>query len=385
MVFPKQTLVAVLCSLLWGSGAPPSHAQTHRAELYTMGPGDDLFTKFGHAALCVSIRGRSPALCFNYGTTDFSRPVGLTLDVLRGRAEFFVSVVEEGNMLNAFQRQDRTIYRQTLPLSDEQVLRLARRLDKDALPENRAYVYDHFLDNCSTKPRDLIDDVTGGSLSSMSGGGKNPTFRELVDERLGYSWLLVSMSDLFLGRRLDRETTLYEAMFLPRELREAVSQQLGSTPDIIYTRRAPLPPSNAQAARRLTGFLTTGLAVTVCLAIVWGSVRVSSVAGIVARLTLGGLGALLLFMVVASPEPEIRYNENLLVFLPTDLLFATGRRKWIRLYTWLRIGELGLVGALAAVGALLQPLWPFWFAASGLVAAIILRSTNRRLPDRAER
>ena len=64
-----------------------------RIELYTMGRDEALFTKFGHAALCVVDDTRpGGGLCYNYGTTDFSRPVGLSWDVVRGRAKFWVSV-----------------------------------------------------------------------------------------------------------------------------------------------------------------------------------------------------------------------------------------------------------------------------------------------------
>src|SRR5262249_22317515 len=54
-------------------------------ELYTMGPGDDLFSAFGHAAVCV-LDERSPAgRCYNYGTADFRTPLPLTWAFVRGR------------------------------------------------------------------------------------------------------------------------------------------------------------------------------------------------------------------------------------------------------------------------------------------------------------
>lgn len=335
-----------------------------------------MFSKFGHAALCLSASDPESARCFNYGTADFSRPVGLTLDVLRGRAEFFLAVVGKANMLAAFEHQDRTIYKQALPLDDEQVLRLSRALDKDALPENRHYVYDHFLDNCSTKPRDLIDDVTGGTLSRMT-WNENPSYRNLIDEGLGYSFLLVSLSDLFLGRRLEHETTPYEAMFLPRVLRRAVRQQLGSEPEIIYTRRAPLPPGRAEAARRWIWFLALAFAVTTFFSTLWGRESLARTSRVVAGSTLGGLGTCLLLIAIASPEAEIRYNENLLVFLATDWLFATRRLGWLSWYAALRIAELLLVGTLAAAGILIQPLWPFWCAAFALPAAATVQRLVR--------
>ena len=50
---------------------------------------------------------------------------------------------------------DRTIWVQRLPLTDAQAVTLAARLEHDARPENREYLYDHFMDNCTTRLRDI--------------------------------------------------------------------------------------------------------------------------------------------------------------------------------------------------------------------------------------
>src|SRR5688572_20562592 len=56
-------------------------------ELYTMGQGDLVFEKFGHAALCVR-HPRQPrqTACYNYGSTDFDSVVPLFWGFLRGRS-----------------------------------------------------------------------------------------------------------------------------------------------------------------------------------------------------------------------------------------------------------------------------------------------------------
>ncbi len=360
-----------LSFLLLIAYGPVTFAQS-RADLYTMGPGEELFTKFGHASLCVTLSGQDTTFCYNYGVTDFSRPVGLTLDVLRGRAEFFVVYTTEHQMLGAYEYDDRTVYRQTLPFSEEQVFRLAQKLDDDAQPENRGYIYDHFLDNCSTKPRDLIDEITGGALSSMT-TGENLTYREMVDASLGYSRIITFGSDLFLGRRLDRETTLYEAMFLPRVLRDAVETRLGIAPEVVYARQKPLSTPDAGAARRWNWFVLVGIALAASITILWGSARVASVAKTVTGCTFGGLGAILLLVALVSPEHEMRFNENLLVFLATDFIFITGRRTLIEWYGRFRVVALGLVGVMSAAGVLLQPLWPFWVAVFLPTASILRR------------
>jgi hypothetical protein len=362
--------------ILYLMNVAASVAETPRAELYTMGPGDELFNTFGHAALCVETEAWSPALCFNYGTADFSRPVGLTWDVIRGRAEFYVAVYRIDDMLMAYQEQDRTVYRQVLPLSTEQVLRLAERLSDDSQPENRTYIYDHFVENCSTKPRDLIDGVVEGTLSEMQ-RSENPTYRALVDEGLGHSWLLTFLNDLCLGRRLDRMTTYHEAMFLPRELREAVAEGLGSVPTTVYSRQAPRRQTRPKTARFYTWLLMMGFAVTTSIAIGRRKSRLSKAMRTFVGWTLGGVGTLLLFLAAASSAPEIRHNENLLVFLATDLLLATNWETVVAWYVRIRVAALTLVGLLALLGVLVQPLWPFWLAAMAPLVAVAVFYPSR--------
>ena len=242
MHYDARVRFALIFGLLFFASAAHANARD-RVELYTVGAGDELFSKFGHVAICV-MADDLPAggLCYNYGTSDFSRPVGLGWDVVRGRAKFWVSVSDVLSMIFWFQEQDRTVYRQVLPLSDEQVAGLRATLRLDARPENREYIYSHFLDNCSTRPRDLIDEATGGELRQTR--IESPlTYRDYAREGLaGAHWALVPAGDLVLGRWVDQEIDAFEAMFIPRVLRAAVEERFDARPEVVYERAAPLDP-----------------------------------------------------------------------------------------------------------------------------------------------
>ena len=54
----------------------------------------------------------------------------------------------------------------TLDLDEKQTLEIKRRLEENALPENRVYAYRHYLDNCCTRIRDLLDDVLDGAIAA---------------------------------------------------------------------------------------------------------------------------------------------------------------------------------------------------------------------------
>lgn len=356
--------------------APP--LTTARVELYTIGPGDDLFSKFGHAALCVFDEGRTGGRCFNYGTADFSTPGPLTWEVARGRAEFWVSVTPYGEMLRLYLAEDRTIYRQVLPLTATELDEMRRALTTAALPENRYYRYNHFFDNCSTRPRDHIDVATRRALSREA-GSHHATFRELIRKSLEDDAGTFLLSELFLGRLLDRPRSEFENMFLPRVLREAGDRHLGITPQVVYRRRAPLGVSP---------IVPHGLALAL-------GIGVASAFGILAgplwlpRLLRGAYGSifglfasLLVILAFISPLPELRANELLLVFWPSDVFLLAGWSRALSLYTSLRLAGLLLVMILMMSKVLLQPLWPFWWLGALVLGAIQARVLVRSGPVR---
>jgi len=353
-----------------------------RVDLYTFGPGEDIFSKFGHAALCVFDENGLSGRCFNYGTADFSTPGPLTWDVVRGRARFWVSVAPFEEMLRVYLSQDRTIYRQPLPLTSEQAKELRERLETAALPENRHYLYDHFDDNCSTRPRDHIDAVIDGALENRS-GAHGASFRELIRESLQDDPFIFVLVDTFLGRSMDRERTEYEAMFLPRILREAVALHLGVDPEIVHNRN-PAPAGLSWSGASLVAWLVThrrglalGISLGSALLIVLGSRGASRALRFVFGALFGTVGVLLVWLAVISPLAELRYNELLLVWLPTDFLLIVDSRRVTILYTSFRLAGLVAVGVLLVWGLFLQPLWPFWTLAALVLGAISTRTLVR--------
>jgi hypothetical protein len=345
-----------------------------RVDLYTVRPGDDLFSQFGHAALCVS-GGDAPqeGVCYNYGTSDFSRPIGLGWEVVRGRARFWVSVSDLDTMIVSFELEDRTVYRQTLPLTEKQAASLARKLAEDALPENRAYVYNHFLENCSTRPRDHIDEITGGALRRV----KLPaigTFRDYAAEGLSRaSVVLVAGTDFLMGRWVDRPIDAYAAMFIPDVLREGVVSAFGVTPEVVYERSGPSVSPRVGLARTGTFVAAALLALAFGVSLFFGP-RVRRLFQKFGGALLGSLGVLLLFAALVSVLPELRRNELLLVFFPLDFFLRSSNRAFVASYSTMRLGVLALVAGLRVLGILIQPLWPFWIVSAAIIGSIRLSS-----------
>jgi hypothetical protein len=331
--------VAILFVLLT---ARPGAAATPPIALYTMGAGDDVFSKFGHAAVCVGER------CYNYGTASFDTPGPLTWDFIRGRARFWVSISPREGMLAFYRRADRSVWRQTLTLPEAQAARLAAALEASTDEKVKYYRYHHFDDNCTTRIRDLVDAAVGGALR-RDAVDRGKSFRQWARDGFAGQWPLLVVNDLLLGRPADRRTDSWSAMFLPSELRIEVERRLGAKPELIYQRKQTLgAPSTALGH---VAFAVGGL-VLALMVLALGRAGV-----VIAGLVLGLVGMVLWGLAALSTFPELTYNELLLVFWPTDLLLFALPRGWLRGYALGRLGAVALFAVLHAVG-FTQPLSP---------------------------
>jgi uncharacterized protein DUF4105 len=337
--------------------------------LVTMGVGSLIWERHGHIALCVAYGDARDTQCYNYGIGDFVHPVGMGWGFFRGTGSFWVGKQPAAQMLSIYTYTDRTIWIQPLPLTPEQKQRVIDKLEFDILEPNRYYAYDHFWDNCTTRVRNIIDDVTGGKLSGMQEPTDGRTFRDLAREgfygvhlpQTGDVPVPLLITDIAMGRVTDRVPTYYERMFLPQYLREAVTKLWGIQPIAIYERHGDPAQSDGPSGR---GWLA--LAILLLTSPAW-------ITRLIGRLPRAGLalailpyvllGTVLTFLAIISPLPYVRWNETCLVLLPFDVLVLVLPAARRRRYAQGRLVMLAVIAGLWLVGILKQPLlapllWP---------------------------
>lgn len=326
-----------------------------------MGAGDDLFSAFGHAAICVFDARAVEGRCYNYGTADFTTPLPLTWAFIRGRALFWVSVAALPDMLRYYIDVGRAVWRQQIPLGPDDARRAAALLEAGAEETAKFYRYHHFDDNCTTRIRDVLDKATGGALQ-MHVEDRGITFREYARRGFAGDWPMLVVTDLLLGRKADRRATTWTAMFLPAELRSTVATRLDAPPEMMLAGKVRPPPGKTWLGT--LAFVVIGAALA--LIIIVGRRRLSLALAPTA-IVLGLVAVVLDLLAILSTFPELRYNENLLAFWPTDLalpFIAKHRRQYLNA----RLVVLALL-VLLHLGLLMQPLGPLVMIALPLVAA----------------
>jgi len=341
-------VAALLLSLPSTARAAPT------IDVYTMGQGDELFSAFGHAAICVTDENQPRGRCYNYGTADFTTPVPLTWNFIRGRAMFWVSTTDVPHMLRYYASVERAVWRQRLALTPDEATRVAAGLAASAEEGAKYYRYHHFNDNCTTRIRDVLDRATGGRLSrDKTDAGKS--FRQWAREGFAGNWPLLAAVELLLGRSADRRTDSWQAMFLPSQLRAEVARRFDAPPVTVVSGR-PRPPPGAT----WLGLAAYAIAGVVLALLVLAHLRTGRA---IAAFVLGLVGTILWALALLSTFPELTRNEMLLSFWPTDALLPwLGTR-----YVDARLIVLALV-IVAHFGLLVQPLAPSLLALLPLCA-----------------
>ncbi len=210
-------VVAALLSQSVPWGADESRGEDLAITLATFGPGESLESWWGHSAMVVEDRRLHQARLYNYGMFDFS--TGFVHKFVQGRLEFWVEDTEYvTGTYEAYRRGNRDVRLQELNLTPDQRRVLAKSLADNVLPANRDYLYHHYNDNCSTRPRDLIDRALGGQLLKAT---SRPARMSLREQTRRYSYVSPPMSlvlDYLQNDELDRPITEREEAFLPDEL-----------------------------------------------------------------------------------------------------------------------------------------------------------------------
>ncbi|MEA3246911.1 MAG: DUF4105 domain-containing protein, partial [Gemmatimonadota bacterium] len=346
--------------------------------LLTIGPGEQLFDRFGHS----SIRVRNDAIgldsAWNWGMYDFES-AGFIWRFLTGDTRYWMAGFPSPLLVDFYHRAHRAVWEQELNLSRPEADSLLAFLRWNAQPEHRFYRYDYYLDNCSTRVRDAIDAVTGGALQrTMRGATKGVTWRgETL--RLAEAFPTIAFGMTFaLGPRADAILTQWEEAFVPMRLRDALRDVRVSGPGgpepLVRAERvlAPEGPwAEASAPPRYAApAAVIGLAVGVLLLLLRragppvASRAVIGACGSVWHLVVGIAGTLVLLAGLFTRHQFMAANASVLLGTPASLALAV---LYVRAWSPRASGRtrragvaLCVVAAVCAAVALLVHAAPAW-------------------------
>ncbi|TDE16308.1 lipoprotein N-acyltransferase Lnb domain-containing protein [Dyadobacter psychrotolerans] len=245
-----------------------------KISLITVGPGQELYSGFGHSVLWVSDPMQGLDRAYNYGTFSFATG-NFYVKFLRGTLPYSLSVGPLYQQADYWQAENRSIKEEVLNLSANQKQKLYNFLENNYLPENRLYQYKFFYDNCSTRMVTALKAACGDSLDFPGYTHEKRSFRQWID-KYAYKqnpWADFGM-DLAIGAPSDDIATPEQATFLPDNLSAAFGDskiKIGNqTLPLIASRRDIFVAQPADHAEPITPMiLFWALAALVLLYTLW--------------------------------------------------------------------------------------------------------------------
>jgi hypothetical protein len=236
-----------------GPAAPLTDGSHLTVYLMTMGPGEEVWERFGHNAIWIHDSLAGTGVAYNFGLFDFGQEDFLPR-FLRGEMWYWMAGFPAERYVQSYVRDNRSVWLQELNVAPRARLELQEFLRWNELPENRFYHYDYYLDNCSTRVRDALDRAIGGRINARTADLPTGTTYRFHTQRLTandppiFTGLLLA-----LGAGVDQPLSAWEEMFLPLALREHLRRVTVQGPDgaivplvkaerTLFESTAPPPP-----------------------------------------------------------------------------------------------------------------------------------------------
>ena len=335
-----------------------------RVWLVTAGPGDAVWEHYGHNALRVLDTRTGRDVSYNWGFFDF-RQADFMARFLQGRMLYMVASLRTDVMIDQYREADREVVLQELDLTPAEKATLRDAAHENALPRNRDFTYQYFLDNCSTRVRDLLDRVLGGALrNAFEARATGLSYRDHTRRLTQVDPLVHTGANLALGSPADRPISAWEELFLPLALRDRIRSvritRDGETRPLVRAEEvlasSTRPPEPAEPPAWLGRCLALGLLLGALFAAA-GTPRVRASTGLrrgvlaIAAgwsLLAGGAGTILVLL-LATDHTFTWWNENVFLFNPLSLGLGALLPLSTRSEAWRRHAR-ALAGAVAVLG-----------------------------------
>lgn len=309
--------------------------------LMTVSPGDEFWSAYGHTALVIN-RDVYGFGFFSFGQDDLVR------SVIENNMRYSVDTTALASELATAEARQRSLILTPLKLTEQQKTSIVEYLDWHMLPQNRQYHYHYFQQNCATKIRDLLNQVSHGRLEKQLTENSGLSYFDLTFPVKNLSFMNLGLA-LGYGLPAYRQRTHWELSAFPeyfhRQLRQASVQSWLSGTDL------PLTETTTRSNHWLVWFKTH--AALLLLFALWSTLfalpktRGMAVMGWLIIQSI--IGFVLLFLWFGTAHEIARWNPNLLICFP--LAFLAFRHRSVLSFT-----------ALSAVAWIIGSLiFGFWY------------------------
>jgi hypothetical protein len=202
----------------------PEHIANARFYLQTIGRGNGLSDLYGHTQLHIMESVSRRNFVVTWGVYDNFDPL-FPINFYRGSAKFLILALPFAQSQKYYQEMKRYVEEDELVLTVEQKTNLLTRLEQTVsvvghFDSHSSYVYKIYEDNCSTRIRDVLNDLLGGSIKQrFSQESTSITVRQILREGQSVIPLSSTFLEIIANKETDRTLSAWDYMYVPLQLR----------------------------------------------------------------------------------------------------------------------------------------------------------------------
>ena len=317
--------------------------------LLTCGPGQEVWSYYGHTALRIEDKAHGNDLAVNWGMFSFKQDYFI-LRFVFGLTDYQIGVFPMSSFIEEYASEGRWVKQQRLTLTREEKWKILQAIDENNQEANRTYRYNFFFDNCTTRARDMIINHLGDHDTDFKNVDAQSTYRQEIHRwNEQHRWARFG-NDLLLGYTADKPIDKKEWEFLPENLYEDFATEARKDTTLQESQMEMLPQKPTYIklvdstfyvvqphAEVIESENVTPHMLSLCFLAL-----ISILCGLevylkknfwwidTAVMLLTGMPGLILLAMVFSQHPTVQINFQMLILNPLNLLFVWNITKKLR-------------------------------------------------------
>jgi len=327
----------------------PAWLDSVNISLLTCGPGEEVWSFYGHTALRIEDLAHGNDLAVNWGMFSFKQDYFI-LRFVFGLTDYQIGIFPMSDFIAEYSAEGRWVLQQRLALTRAEKWKIMQAIDINYQAENRTYRYNFFFDNCTTRARNMIIDNLGAHVTNFKNMDAQSTYRtEIHRWNENHRWARFG-NDLLLGYMADRPLNKKEWEFLPVNLckdfatearkdtarQEPIMETMSSVQNYIKlvdsTRYIVAPQAKVAETESITPRMIAGMIAVIVILLSFIEFRSKKNLWCLDTVLLlaTGLPGLILLAMVFSQHPTVQVNFQMLILNPLNLVFVWKTAKKLR-------------------------------------------------------
>jgi len=312
-----------------------------RLSILTCGPGDELYSLFGHTAIRIFDSTSNIDVVYNWGGFTFDQP-NFYLNFVRGTLLYYSTEDYFNDFMSDYIIDHRSVYEQILNLDSAAKQKIIDAVIFNSTGDNKFYKYDGYSDNCTTRVKNIVYQNLQNAVITTNIVPEGTTKRDLMHyylENGDQLWSELGL-DIIVGSTIDKKISNDEAMYLPEFFMKGLNNTKYKSAPLVKGFKPILQGADLQ--KPSWKYLPLAIMSAICLLIFfistlkanWSKSVIRFVDALLLYIT-GLLGIFILVMWFATDHIECKNNYNLLWALPFNFpvaFFLYKKPAWLSNY-----------------------------------------------------